>query len=76
MGIRLEVIQFFDESNQTLVERVPQDGSADVIYGAQLADAAEPEAVFFRDGKDPGRLSARNRHTLTTANAPVLTHGC
>ena len=34
MGLRLEVIEFFDESNHSLVQRVPAEGSADIKYGA------------------------------------------
>ena len=37
MGIRLEVIEFFDESNRSLVHRVPPQRSADIIetYGSE-----------------------------------------
>jgi membrane protease subunit (stomatin/prohibitin family) len=72
MGIRMEVIDYFDNTNRSLVHRVPESGSADIKMGAQLIVQTNQEAVFYRDGKaldifQPGR------HTLTTANVPILT---
>jgi membrane protease subunit (stomatin/prohibitin family) len=72
MGIRLEVIQFFDETNQSIVARVPAEGSTDIKIGAQLIVQQNQEAVFFRDGKALDVFRA-GRHTLTTANVPILT---
>jgi len=70
--LRLEVIQFLDETNSSLIQRIPPGGSADIKFGAQLIVQENQEAIFFRDGRAMDRFGP-GRYTLTTANLPIIT---
>jgi len=68
----LEVIEWFDESGKELVHRIPEVGSGEIKWGAQLVIRESQVAVFFYNGKACDALGP-GRHTLKTANIPVLT---
>jgi len=70
--IFLEFLEWFDESGRELVHRLPEQGSADIKYGAQLTVRESQAAVFFYNGKAVGAFGP-GRHTLKTANIPLLT---
>lgn len=68
----LEVIEWFDPSGKNMVQRIPEEGSGEIKYGAQLIVRESQAAVFFYQGKAYGAFGS-GRHTLTTGNIPLLT---
>ncbi|NLI80926.1 MAG: SPFH domain-containing protein [Deltaproteobacteria bacterium] len=69
--IFLEIIEWFDPTGQEMLHRIPEEGSGEIKYGAQLTVRESQVAVLFYQGKAlhpflPGR------HTLKTANIPIL----
>jgi len=68
----LEVIEWFDTTGKEIVHRIPEKGSGEIKYGAQLVVRESQSAVFFYNGKAYDAFGP-GRHTLTTANIPVIT---
>ena len=69
----LSVIEWFDPTGKDIVQRIPEDGSGEFRLGSQLIVRESQAAVFFRDGKALD-VFGPGRHTLTTANLPLLTN--
>lgn len=71
-GVFLENIEWFDESGKELVHRLPEYGSGEIKYGAQLTVRESQAAVLFYKGKARDAFGP-GRHTLKTGNLPILT---
>lgn len=70
--IFLEVIEWLDQTGREIVHRIPESGSGEIKFGAQLTVRESQAAVFFYNGKAYDAFGA-GRHTLKTANLPILT---
>lgn len=68
----LEAIEWFDPSGKDMLYRIPQEGSGEIKFGAQLTVRESQAAVLFYQGKAVGAFGP-GRHTLKTANIPILT---
>jgi membrane protease subunit (stomatin/prohibitin family) len=68
----IDVIEYMDESGSEMVHRIPDRGPGDFRMGSQVIVRESQTAVFFRDGKALD-VFGPGRHTITTANVPLLT---
>lgn len=67
----INVIEWPDPHPDHIVYRWPEHGAGDIKFGSQLTVRESQVAVFFRDGKALDTFGP-GRHTLTTANLPII----
>ena len=67
-----DVIEYPNEMQDEIVHRFPEQGIGDYRIGSQVIVRESQAAVFFRDGNALDVFRA-GRHTITTANIPLLT---
>jgi membrane protease subunit (stomatin/prohibitin family) len=70
--ILLENLEWFDESGQELLHRLPEKGSGEIKFGAQLTVRESQAAVMYYKGR-AGDAFGPGRHTLRTGNIPIIT---
>ncbi len=68
----LETLEWFDETGQELLYRLPESGSGEIKYGAQLTVRESQAAVMYYKGR-AGDAFGPGRHTLKTGNIPIIT---
>jgi excisionase family DNA binding protein len=66
-----DVIEYPNEMEDEIVHRFPEEGAGDFRIGSQLIVRESQSAVFFRDGNALD-VFGPGRHTITTANIPLL----
>src|SRR5512142_694353 len=66
-----DVIEYPSEMQEEIVHRFPESGIGDYRIGSQVIVRESQAAVFFRDGNALDVFRA-GRHTITTANIPLL----
>ena len=67
----IDVIEVPDQQKDEIVRRLPEYGAGDFRFGSQVIVREFQQAVFFRDGKALDTFGP-GRHTITTANLPLL----
>jgi membrane protease subunit (stomatin/prohibitin family) len=67
----LDLVEFLDPTGNVLAARVPAEGSGELRLGSQCVVREGQIAFFARDGRFLDMLMP-GRHTLTTANIPLL----
>ncbi len=66
-----DVVEYPSEMTDELVRRFPEQGVADLRIGSQVIVRESQRAVFMRDGRALDTFGP-GRHTITTANIPLL----
>lgn len=71
MARLFDVVEYPSEMVDEIVHRFPEEGVADLRIGSQVIVRESQRAVFFRDGRALDSFGP-GRHTITTANIPLL----
>jgi excisionase family DNA binding protein len=66
-----DVVEYPNEMEDEIVHRFPEVGAGDFRIGSQVIVRESQTAVFFRDGNALD-VFGPGRHTITTANIPLL----
>lgn len=66
-----DVVEYPNEMQEEIVHRFPEDEAGDFRIGSQVIVRESQNAVFYRDGKALD-VFGPGRHTITTANIPLL----
>ena len=67
-----DVVEYPNEMTDELVHRFPEQGVADLRIGSQVIVRESQRVVFVRDGQALDSFGP-GRHTIVTANIPLLT---
>lgn len=67
-----DVVEYPNEMRNEIVHRFPETGFGDFRFGSQVIVRESQSAVFFRDGNALD-VFGPGRHTISTANVPLLT---
>ncbi len=67
-----DVVEYPNEMTDELVHRFPEQGIADLRIGSQIIVRESQRVVFVRDGQALDSFGP-GRHTIVTANIPLLT---
>ncbi len=67
----IDILEFQDQSREVIARRLPEDLNADIKMGCQLIVREAQVAIFYRGGQALDTFGP-GRHTLTTANLPIL----
>jgi excisionase family DNA binding protein len=66
-----DVVEYPKEMTDEIVHRFPESGPADLRIGSQVIVRESQNVVFMRDGRALD-VFGPGRHTITTANIPLL----
>lgn len=72
MSVFMEILEWFDETGEEMVHRLPPEGSAEIKFGAQLIVRESQEAIFYDGGQVRDRFGP-GRYTLSSRNLPLIT---
>ncbi|MCE1245636.1 MAG: SPFH domain-containing protein [Firmicutes bacterium] len=67
----VDIVEYSNMRSDEMVYKFPQEGVADIKWGAQLIVQETQAAVFFKDGKALD-VFGPGRYTLSTQNIPFL----